>query len=349
MNIAVLTSGGVDSSVALHLLQKQGYDVTAFYIKIWIEDYFDDCPWEEDLSYVRKLVKELDVPLRVVNLQKEYWSSVITYALNEVKKGNTPNPDMMCNSLIKFGAFEEKYGKKFDAVATGHYTQHDEAKHLKMAKDKIKDQTYFLARLEKGQVQRIIFPIGHLLKTEVRDIAKENQLPTADRPDSQGLCFLGKVRFKDFLKEQLGERTGDIIDQDTNEIVGEHDGFWFYTIGQREGLGIGGTKLPYYVSAKDPQKNLVYVSQGRKNPDLWVSKITITDLKIFMPNMLQKGTQYLVKVRHPDPGRKAILINLSKDNATIELSEPVFGIASGQFVVLYKDNLVIGSGEIIDS
>ncbi len=349
-NIAVLTSGGVDSSVALKLLKDEGYNLTAFYIKIWIEDLLEECPWKEDLKFVESVTKKMNVPLEVVSLQREYWESVIKYTLNEVKNGNTPNPDIFCNNLIKFGLFDEKYGKDFDAIATGHYAQISSG-NLKIAKDRGKDQTYFLSRLTNRQLKRVIFPIGHLLKSEVRNIARKNDLMTADRPDSQGLCFLGKIKFSDFLKEYIGESKGKIVDADTGETVGEHKGFWFYTIGQREGLGIGGTKKPYYVSDKDAEENIVYVVNGRKNPKLWSETIKLVEVQEM--GKIQKGREYLVKIRHPDKGRKGKVTNITNKtrktngSVTIRLSEPAFGIAPGQFGVMYDEGKLVGSGKIV--
>ena len=327
MNIAVLVSGGVDSSVALKLLKDEGHTITAFYLKIWLEDetaFLGECPWEEDLRYVRAVCEQLDVPLEVVPLQREYHDRVIAYALSEVRAGRTPNPDVMCNSFIKFGAFLEyadtrgkatdAYGY-FDKVATGHYarvaesarnTEHgtrnagsdfsndprsafplrrsairDPRFTLRCAKDPVKDQTYFLSRLTQEQLSRALFPIGKYFKKEIRAIAKEWNLPTKDRPDSQGLCFLGKINYADFIRHHLGEQEGDIVNTETGEVIAKHKGHWFYTIGQRHGLDLSGG--PWYVTGKDAGKNSVYISHRLKMPTVERDMFEVSDFRWLTP------------------------------------------------------------------
>jgi len=206
MKIAVLLSGGVDSSVALRVLKDQGHDLTAFYLKIWLQDeysFLGECPWEEDLKYARAVCEQADVPLEIISLQDEYWDTVVNYTIEEVKEGRTPNPDVYCNSLIKFGEFYEKIDSSFEKVASGHYAQvnkeNDKIK-LFRSPDLIKDQTYFLAYLTQQQLSRALFPIGKFMKKEIRELAKKYQLPTMERKDSQGICFLGQVKFKEFIK-----------------------------------------------------------------------------------------------------------------------------------------------------
>ena len=252
MKIAVLTSGGVDSSVALKLLQQNGEkDLTAFYLKIWLEDelsYLGNCPWEEDLAYVQEICKQFKIPLEVLSLQKEYWQEIVAYSLNEIKAGRTPNSDLLCNSKIKFGKFYDKIDPAFDLIATGHYAQKTEIKgvyYLKKAADSFKDQTYFLAHLNQQQLQRALFPIGHLQKKEVRELADQYNLPNAKRKDSQGICFLGQIKYNEFVRYHLGEKTGNLIDFETGKKVGEHKGYWFYTIGQRKGIELSGG--PWFV------------------------------------------------------------------------------------------------------
>ena len=250
MKIAVLLSGGVDSSVALRLLKDEGYNVTAFYLKIWLQDEFSflgDCPWEEDLEYARAVCKQADVPLEIINMQTEYWDSVVSYTISEIKEGRTPNPDMFCNRLIKFGQFINKIDSSFEKVASGHYAkvQLEQGKYiLKTSPDPIKDQTYFLAYLTQKQLSRALFPIGTYNKKEIRKLAEKYKLPNMNRKDSQGICFLGKIKFSDFIKHHLGEIEGEIIDIDTNKVMGKHKGYYFYTIGQRSGLRLGGG--PWY-------------------------------------------------------------------------------------------------------
>ena len=263
--VAVLISGGVDSSVALKLLKEQGYNITAFYLKIWLEDelsFLGSCPWEEDLFYIKQICEKENIPLKIVPFQKEYWDEVVKYTISEIKAGRTPNPDILCNKRIKFGAFLNKFGNDFDKVATGHYAQVEEINgtfHLKRSPDPVKDQTYFLSHLNQDQLKKAIFPIGHLKKSEVRALAEKFDLPNKNRKDSQGICFLGKIKFNDFIKHHLGETVGDIIEFETGKKLGEHNGFWYHTIGQRQGLKLSGG--PWYVVAKDPEKNIVFISK----------------------------------------------------------------------------------------
>jgi tRNA-specific 2-thiouridylase len=265
MKIAVLLSGGVDSSVALRRLLKQGHtDLTAFYLKIWLEDemaYMGSCPWEEDLSYARAVCRDVGVPLEVVSLQLEYYERVVQYAVHELRAGRTPSPDIFCNQRIKFGAFIDRIGPEFSRVATGHYARtrdDDGLVFLVRAPDPVKDQTYFLSHLSQAQMQQVLFPIGDLMKHEVRALAERLALPTMNRPDSQGICFLGKVRYPEFVRHYLGETAGEIRELESDRVLGGHHGFWFYTIGQRQGLGLGNG--PWYVVAKDVEANIVYVS-----------------------------------------------------------------------------------------
>ena len=270
--VALLLSGGVDSSVALNLLVRQGYNVTAFYLKIWLEDelsHLGQCPWEDDYRMCQAVTDQIGVPLESISLQEEYQQKVISYTVQAAEQGRTPNPDIMCNSRVKFGCFYDAISEReFDYVATGHYAQLSttEGKRvLRRAPDPVKDQTYFLCALTQAQLQRVLFPIGHLLKSEVRALADEYDLPNRNRPDSQGLCFLGKVKFDEFLSAYLGERPGPIIDAATGDWLGEHKGVWYHTVGQRKGIGkvldpLATSRGPWYVVAKDPSKDSVYCS-----------------------------------------------------------------------------------------
>jgi tRNA (5-methylaminomethyl-2-thiouridylate)-methyltransferase len=347
MKIAVLVSGGVDSSVALKLLKDQGHELTAFYLKIWLEDelaYLGDCPWEVDLEYVRAVCNQLNIPLQVISLQKEYRDYVVYYTLAEVKAGRTPNPDILCNRRIKFGAFYDKIDARYDKVATGHYAKVVEKNgtyELHVAPDAIKDQTYFLSQLSQEQLKRALFPIGHLSKAEVRALAHKWKLPTSDRKDSQGICFLGKISFKEFLAHHLGYQEGKLIEYETGAIVGTHQGYWFYTIGQRQGLGLAGG--PWYVVSKDSTKNIVYISCDYYANDKVRNSFSVIDCNwISMPTK----TNLMVKLRHGKHMNPCTIILLDDGSADVQLSDRDQGIASGQCAVFYDGDQCLGGGII---
>lgn len=345
MKIAVLVSGGVDSSLALRLLRDQGHDVTAYYLKIWLEDevsFLGTCPWEDDLHYVRQLCEQLDVPLEVISLQKEYWETVVAYTIAEVKAGRTPNPDIFCNKRVKFGVFYDKIGKDYDKVATGHYARVEKGPEgylLKTTSDPIKDQTYFLAHLSQEQLSKALFPIGHLTKEEVRDLAQKYNIPSKDRKDSQGICFLGKVRFSEFLRHYVGDNPGDIIEFETGKKLGEHKGFWYHTIGQRRGLGLSGG--PWYVVSKDPSRNIVYVSNHYYSQDKKRDTFSVGNFNWISGKAPEKKDLY-VKLRHGESRYKATL-----DKGMVSLPESDQGIAPGQFAVFYDGEDCLGCGMIL--
>lgn len=348
--IAVLVSGGVDSSVALALLKQSGYDVTAFYLKIWLEDelaYLGDCPWEEDLEYVRAVTEQLAVPLEIVPLQKAYWERVVETAIDEVKAGRTPNPDMLCNARIKFGAFFDAIGDKYDFVATGHYAWTEEKngkKYLKKTPDLVKDQTYFLSQLSREQLKRALFPIGEYEKTKVRELAEEFKLANAKRKDSQGICFLGKIPFDAFLRHHLGEKKGKLIDIETGKAMGEHCGFWYFTIGQREGIGLSGG--PWYVVKKDTAQNIVSIGQKVVKEALATDHFLVTNLN-WLNDQPEDSTELSVKLRH-GPKEYACTVQW-QDESTLEVflkNEKDPGVASGQYAVFYSGEYCLGGGEI---
>ncbi|HEX4068839.1 MAG TPA: tRNA 2-thiouridine(34) synthase MnmA [Candidatus Babeliales bacterium] len=351
MKIAVLVSGGVDSSVALQLLKNQGHDVTAFYLKIWLEDelsYLGDCPWEQDLAFVKQVCDQLEVPLEIVSLQKEYKDEVVAYTVAEVKAGRTPNPDILCNQRIKFGLFLDKIDPSFEKVASGHYAQSrekDDIVELFQSPDPIKDQTYFLSHLSQQQLQRVMFPIGHLQKSEVRTLAHEFNLPNKDRKDSQGICFLGKFKFSDFIQHHLGTQTGQMIESETGKIMGTHDGFWFYTIGQRQGLGLGGG--PWYVVAKDIAKNIVFISRHYYDDAKQRNRFTVQKIHWLVAGY-QNQNSFNVKLRH-GAQRYECTIDYHKDEITVTLSGRDQGIAAGQYAVLYDGDVCVGSAVICRS
>ncbi len=351
MKIAVLVSGGVDSSVALQLLKNQGHDVTAFYLKIWLEDelsYLGDCPWEEDLSYVKQVCEQLDVPLEIISLQKEYKDEVVAYTIKEVKAGRTPNPDILCNQRIKFGLFLDKIDPSFEKVASGHYAQvreKDGKIELFQSPDLVKDQTYFLSHLSQNQLQRVMFPIGHLQKSELRSLAHQFNLPNKDRKDSQGICFLGKFKFSDFIKHHLGTQQGSMIESETGKIMGNHDGFWFYTIGQRQGLGLGGG--PWYVVAKDCDKNIVYISRNYYDAEKRRDSFMLDTIHWLSSATAYAPANLLVKLRHGAQKYHCALNYDEKDKVIIAISERDQGIAAGQYAVFYDGDVCVGSGIII--
>lgn len=308
--IAVLLSGGVDSSVALALLKQQGHDVTAFYLKIWLEDelsYLGSCPWSEDLEYARQVCEKFKVPLEIISMQQVYHNQVVSYMLAEIAAGRTPNPDVLCNQFVKFGAFYQAIDASFEYVATGHYAQIEHTPSLSILKkgvDPVKDQTYFLSNLSQAQLKRALFPIGHLLKSQVRQLAQSFDLPTATRKDSQGICFLGKFNFADFVRAHLGTKTGDLIEFETGKKLGVHDGFWFYTIGQRQGLGLSAG--PWYVVAKDVNKNIVFISNQYDSVDQYKSGMMVTNMNWNLGYASDK-TDLDVRFRHGPAVHPAIV------------------------------------------
>jgi tRNA-specific 2-thiouridylase len=349
MKIAMLISGGVDSSVALRLLKDAGHEVSAFYLKIWLEDelsFLGECPWEEDLKYVRSVCEGAGVPIEIVPFQKEYHERIVSYVIAEAKAGRTPNPDVYCNTLIKFGAFLEKYGADFDRVATGHYarTEVREGKvRLLRSADSVKDQTYFLSRLTPEQVAKAMFPIGGYRKDEVRELAAKYALPNAERKDSQGICFLGTIPFDAFLEEKIGIREGDIVDAKTGETLGKHKGFWFYTIGQRKGIGLSGG--PWYVTGKDTERNIVYVSNAYRSAETARTTFDVEGLS-FIAGAPEGGDTLTVKLRHGVKESGCILDILPDGRGRVTLAEGDTGVAPGQIAVFYRGDECLGSGVI---
>jgi len=356
MEIAALISGGVDSSVAVHNLVEQGFRPTLFYIRIGMEDEEGNvqCTVEDDLYIASFIAQKYGLKMEEVSLQKEYWEHVVNYTIESVKRGFTPNPDIMCNKLIKFGYFEKYWGKNFQYIATGHYattTTKQDRIFLSTAKDKVKDQTYFLGQINYDQLTKLMFPVGHLLKSEVRQIATQFQLPSADRKDSQGICFLGKIHYNDFIKRYLGEKKGKIIEFETGKILGEHHGFWFHTIGQRRGLGLSGG--PWFVVQKNIDENIIYVSQGYDPEAQYGKTVNMTGFQFITENTLgefKDHNEYNIyfKIRHTPDFTEGLLSRIG-DVWRIRSKEKIQGIASGQFSVVYDMNqqLCLGSGMII--
>lgn len=349
MKIAMLLSGGVDSSVALAELVKQGrHEIQAFYLKIWLEDdlsYLGQCPWEEDLEYAHGVCKRLGVPLEIVSLQTAYWDRVVAHTVQELRQGRTPSPDILCNQNVKFGAFCDLIDASYTAIASGHYARLEASPNgprLLKGFDPIKDQTYFLSRLSQAQLERALFPIGHLPKADVRRLATDYDLPTQNRPDSQGICFLGKLKFNEFVKAHLGERPGAIVELETGRQLGEHKGYWFHTIGQRKGLGLSGG--PWFVTSKDVERDIVYVSSEGARAERPQMHFTISQMHWLHAADAQGGLS--VKIRHGARTSDCQLESLGGHRYQVNLHAPDGGIAPGQYAVLYQGDLCLGSGLI---
>ena len=349
MKTAVLLSGGVDSSLSLRLLRDTGaHDLTAFYLKIWLEDelaFLGDCPWEEDLGYARALCAQLDVPLQIVPLQSEYLVKVVEHALRELRAGRTPSPDIFCNQRIKFGEFFKKIDPSYEKVATGHYARIVERNQiflLARSPDPVKDQTYFLSNLSQQQLRRALFPIGHLHKKQVRELAVHHNLPAQTRKDSQGICFLGKIDYRDFVQFHLGEKKGEIREFGSGKKLGEHRGYWFYTIGQRFGLGLGGG--PWYVTRKDVEENTIYVAHR----DQWKqrNRDTFTADAINWISGSPEKTELQVKLRHGPACTNCRVSLIDETRAEVSLADPDPGIAPGQHAVFYDGEICLGGGII---
>jgi tRNA-specific 2-thiouridylase len=311
---------------------------------------FVDCPSEEDIEITTYIAKKYGCKMEIVDLQKTYWETVVAYTIETVKKGLTPNPDVMCNRLIKFGAFEQQFGHQFDKISTGHYARVIEKEsgfYLGTAADTIKDQTYFLGRITYPQLSKLMFPVGDLQKPEVRQIAEAMKLPSAHRPDSQGICFLGKINYNDFIKRYAGEKSGDIIELESGKKLGKHNGFWFHTIGQRRGLGLSGG--PWFVVKKDVDQNIVYVSNGYDPESQYQDKVHMADVQLLHPDfVLNEGDRLRFKIRH-QPEFNFGTIQQEDGRWYIQADEPISGVAPGQFAVMYQFEkpYCLGSG-IID-
>lgn len=351
MNIATLISGGVDSAVVVHLLCEQGYKPDLFYIKIGMEGDEDlTCTAEEDIELCTATARRYGLSLHVIDLHRQYWENVVAYAIDKVKRGLTPNPDVMCNKLIKFGCFEQEAGHLYDKTATGHYASilHINGKTwLGTAQDPVKDQTDFLAQIDYLQVSKLMFPLGGLMKHEVRDIALRAKLPSALRKDSQGICFLGKINYNDFLRRFLGEKEGLVIELETGKRIGTHKGYWFHTIGQRKGLGLSGG--PWFVIRKDIDENVIYVSRGYDTEKQYGNGFALRDFHFITDDLWKEASPVEVsfKIRHTDTFMQG---TLTREDGLFKIQsrQPLQGVAPGQFGVLYDKHaeICVGSGEI---
>ena len=388
--IVIGLSGGVDSSVAAYLLKKEGYEVIGLFMKNWHDESVtlsNECPWLEDSNDAMLVAEKLGIPFQIVDLSKEYKERIVDYMFNEYAQGRTPNPDVLCNREIKFDVFLDiALSLGADYVATGHYCQKEAFQNkdeetvyrLLAGKDNNKDQSYFLCQLSQAQLSKVLFPIGHLKKAEVREIATTQNLVTANKKDSQGLCFIGKVSLPDFLQQQLKPKAGQIIkipetlsayenqnvakqtlDQKAEKhqyeisdgiLIGEHQGAHFYTIGQRKGLGIGGFEEPLFVIDTDVEENLIYVGEGKSHPGLYRDTLKVasdeihwirTDLTLEIGDSLKVSA----RIRYRQPLQKATLFQ-TKDGLYITFEEHQSAITSGQFVTWYEGTELLGSGVI---
>jgi tRNA-specific 2-thiouridylase len=336
MKISVLISGGVDSSVSALLLKEKGYDLVGIHLHC-----FDFCN-PQDAEDARKVAEILNIPFYVFDLTEEFEDKVINYMVRTYEQGLTPNPDVYCNQFIKFGVFFDKaIDLGYDFVASGHYAKTQNG-HLLTSKDKEKDQTYFLWKVEKGKFSKIIFPVGDFLKSEVREIAKKYNLPTAEKKESMGICFVGQVKLREFLSQYLKSKEGKIIDTQ-GRILGTHPGYFYFTEGQRHGLNIKVGGGPYYVAQKIPEENLIIVAK-EDDPLLYTQKIEITEVNILEKEILEKEEIIEVRFRHRQPLVKA-KVNIEKSE--VEFLEPQKMVAPGQSIVFYKNELVLGGGIIL--
>lgn len=353
--VVVGMSGGVDSSVAALLLQDRGYEVIGLFMHNWKEN--DDegaCTAEEDYEDVRRVCNAYHIPYYSVDLSKEYWDGVFAHFVEEYKKGRTPNPDVLCNREIKFGAFKreaEKIGA--DYVATGHYcgVAHENGRtYLTRAYDENKDQTYFLNQVTEEQIKNVLFPLQPLAKSEVREMADVLGLPNAKKKDSTGVCFIGERNFRKFLSEYVPMQKGEIKTLD-GKTIGEHEGVYFYTIGQHKGFGLGGVKgcdntLPWYVVKKDVENNVLYVHQGE--PEELFSKEVHTEGMHFITESIPDGKEVLARIRHRQPLQKATFFR-TENGAKIVFDEKQRAVAPGQYCVLYDGMICLGGGVISGS
>jgi tRNA-specific 2-thiouridylase len=341
-------SGGVDSSVSALLLKQQGYEVVGVYMKNWSQDLPGmKCPWKEDYQDAKRVAVQLGIDFKMYDFEKQYRHKVVDYMLDEFKAGHTPNPDVMCNQEVKFRLFlDTALADGADLIATGHYARTKNGQ-LLMAEDQNKDQTYFLYRVSKEALQKTLFPLGELTKPQVRALAKKHRLVTADKKDSVGICFVGKVPIKDFLKNYVKQKPGKIIDQN-GASLGEHDGAIFYTIGQRHGLEVGGG-LPFYVTGKDMKKNEVYVTTDLQDEKLWSREVRLADLHWINgePQISDLRSQMSVRLRHRAKLIPAKILNKSSNFVTVELGEETRALNPGQSAVLYNVDTCLGGGIVV--
>lgn len=352
--VVVGMSGGVDSSVAAYLLKQQGYDVVGLFMKNWEDDDTDDyCSSRQDFLDAVSVADVIDIPIEVVNFSAEYKERVFSHFLAEYQAGRTPNPDVLCNAEIKFKAFLD-YANKLgaDYIATGHYAQvrkADRSFQLLKGEDGSKDQSYFLYRLNQAQLANTLFPIGHLYKREVRAIAKQANLPNFSKKDSTGICFIGERPFREFLNRYLPHEPGEIQTPD-GQVIGRHLGLMYYTIGQRQGLGIGGTRSgtdePWFVSAKDMTRNVLIVVQGHDHPDLFKPSLSATDLTWISGKAPHCNWVYAAKTRYRQADAPCAISVLTPEYCQVDFAQNQWAVTPGQSVVIYESKVCLGGGVI---
>jgi len=391
--VIVGLSGGVDSSVAAYLLKQQGYEVIGLFMKNWHDDSVtisNECPWLEDSNDAMMVAEKLGIPFQTVDLSEQYKERIVDYMFNEYERGRTPNPDVLCNREIKFDVFLKiALSLGADYVATGHYCRKEtiqvdgkEVHRLLAGKDPNKDQSYFLCQLSQEQLSKTLFPIGELIKPEVRKIAQENELITADKKDSQGLCFIGKVRLPEFLQQKLKPKEGQIVEIDSNsvllkkeprnfdnkidelaynaqrltysvaegKVVGKHQGAHYFTKGQRKGLAVGGTPEPLFVIETDVDQNVIYTGQGKDHPGLFRKALFVSNQELHWVRedlKLETDQQLEVsaRIRYRQPLQKATLYQVDS-GVYVDFEQPQSAITEGQFVAFYQGEELIGSGVI---
>ncbi len=353
--VTVGMSGGVDSAVAALLLKEQGYDVSGVFMKNWDDSEAGaECPAESDLADARRVCDILGISCYTVNFEREYWDRVFKRFLDEYKKGRTPNPDVLCNSEIKFAAFLDfALAAGADYIATGHYvrrTTENGVHYLKKGMDQSKDQSYFLCMLNQEQVGKALFPVGELQKNDVREMARKAGFPVAEKKDSTGICFIGERRFRDFLKIYLPANPGNMRTLD-GEVVGKHEGLMYYTLGQRRGLDIGGTKggtgQRWFVVRKDLENNILYVSQGED--DILFSRALIMEEVHFISGGEGEARfSCAAKTRYRQPDQKVMVTKLGGKQYRVEFEQKQRAVTPGQYCVLYKDDTCLGGGVIAE-
>ena len=346
-------SGGVDSSVAALLLKEAGYDVIGLFMQNWQElDEFGECTAAEDFADVKRVCDQLAIPAYAVNFEKEYREKVFNYFLSEYKRGRTPNPDVLCNREIKFGDFLEKaleYGADF--IATGHYARksmtNDKFQLLK-AVDLNKDQTYFLNQINQAQLAKALFPIGHLTKREIREIADRAGLVTAQKKDSTGICFIGERNFNQFIGSFLKSSPGEIRSLDDERVLGIHQGLIYYTLGQRRGIGVGGqgSGEPWFVAKKDLPNNVLYIVQGEKHPALYSKGLVATNLNWIAGQAPVDPFNCTAKFRYRQPDQAVTVQMIDDDSCEVVFGQPQKAVTPGQFVVFYDGDICLGGGTI---